>query len=39
MPTYVIGTVEEKISYALFMTISSTTSRVRCMKYRATCID
>jgi hypothetical protein len=38
MLTYVIGVIQDNQSCVKFMTISSTTSRVRCMKVRATCI-
>jgi hypothetical protein len=39
MLTYVIVVINDNQSCIKFMTIFSTTSRVRCMKLRATCID
>jgi hypothetical protein len=39
MLTYVISEIQDNQSYVKFMTISSSTSRVRCMKLRPICID
>jgi hypothetical protein len=38
MLTYAIGVMNDNQSCVKFMSISSTISRVRCMKLRATCI-